>query len=505
MSDRLPAGWLAICIEEIISEVNPGFPSGRHNQEGLGTPHLRPMNINARGEIDLTVLKYVEEDEHDKLAKGDVLFNNTNSPALLGKTAFIDRDSNWAYSNHMTRLRFFESTVNGKWVAFALHKLFVEGFYQQHCRNHVNQASIGKTFLLKEVRIPLPPLPEQQRIVAKIEELFTKLDAGVENLKKTKVLLKRYRQAVLKAAVEGRLTEAWREKHKNELEPASVLLERILKERREKWTGRGKYREPGKPDIAKLPQLPSEWAWTMLDRIAEIKGGITKDQNRRYSAPARLIPYLRVANVQRGYLDLTEVKEIMATEDEIQELALKLGDILFNEGGDRDKLGRGWVWNNEIPECIHQNHVFRARLFDMAFNPKFISWYANTFGQQFFFDEGKHTTNLASISMTKLKGLPIPLPPLAEQQKIVEEVERRLSVVDELVKTIEENLRRAERLRQSILKKAFSGKLVPQDPSDEPASVLLERIKAEKGKMKPAQKTRRRSTPKVKGEQMRLV
>jgi type I restriction enzyme S subunit len=238
-----------------------------------------------------------------------------------------------------------------------------------------------------------------------------------------------------------------------------MLLRRILTERRAKWTGRGKYKEPVAPDTANLSSIPEGWTWATLDALGEIKGGITKDEKRKHSSPARLVPYLRVANVQRGYIDLTEVKEIEATEDEIQELALKPGDVLFNEGGDRDKLGRGWIWNGELPECIHQNHVFRARLFDVDLNPKFVSWYANTFGQKFFFDEGKHTTNLASISMTRLKRLPVPLPPLAEQQRIVAEVERRLSVIEELEAVVSANLQRASRLRQAILQQAFDGKL----------------------------------------------
>ena len=233
---------------------------------------------------------------------------------------------------------------------------------------------------------------------------------------------------------------------------------RILAERRQNWKGRGKYKEPQALTATNLPAIPDGWTWTTLDALADVKGGITKDQNRKHSTPTRFVPYLRVANVQRGFIDLTEVKEIVAAEDEIHELALRPGDILFNEGGDRDKLGRGWVWHGELPECIHQNHVFRARLYCGGLNPKFVSWYANTFGQKFFFDEGKHTTNLASISMSKLKGLPVPIPPPAEQTRIVAEVERRLSVVEELEAVVSANLQRASRLRQSILEKAFTGK-----------------------------------------------
>lgn len=127
------------------------------------------------------------------------------------------------------------------------------------------------------------------------------------------------------------------------------------------------------PDLAdEANSLPEGWVWTTLSAIAELKGGITKGQKRRPGAVLWSIPYLRVANVQRGYLDLTEIKTIEATEAEIAELRLDPGDVLFNEGGDRDKLGRGWVWSGELPECIHQNHVFRARLRTRDVHPKYL-------------------------------------------------------------------------------------------------------------------------------------
>ena len=313
------------------------------------------------------------------------------------------------------------------------------------------------------IPLPLPPIDEQQRLVAEIEKQFTRLDAGVGSLNRVQTALKRYRASVLKAACEGRLVpteaELIPENGYAGFKTGESLLQGILDKRRKNWTGHGKYIEPFAFDATKLWPLPGGWIWATIDALAEVKGGVTKDQNRKQTASARSVPYLRVANVQRGYLDLTEMKEIIASEEEIQELVLKKGDILFNEGGDRDKLGRGWVWNGELSECIHQNHVFRARLLDARVNPKLVSWYANTFGQKFFFDEGKHTTNLASISMTKLKGLPVPIPPPAEQARIVAEVERRLSVVEELEAAVTANLKRAERLRQSILHSAFTGNL----------------------------------------------
>jgi type I restriction enzyme S subunit len=132
---------------------------------------------------------------------------------------------------------------------------------------------------------------------------------------------------------------------------------------------------------------------------------------------------------------------------------------LFTEGGDRDKLGRGWIWENQITECIHQNHVFRGRLYLKTVSPKFISWWGNSYGQIYFQREGKQTTNLASINLTKLNAFPVPLPPAAEQHRIVAEVERRFSMADKSEAQVDANLLRAERLRQAILKRAFEARL----------------------------------------------
>jgi restriction endonuclease S subunit len=323
------------------------------------------------------------------------------------------------------------------------------------------EAVSGET--LRSHEIPVAPLEEQRAIVAEIEKQFTRLDAGVAALRRMQANLKRYRASVLKAACEGKLVPTEAELARKEgrtYETGEQLLQRILVERRKNWKGRGKYIEPSAPESTGLMPLPDGWVWTTLGSVTSIQGGIAKDQKRKHDAPARFVPYLRVANVQRGYLDLSEIKELSVTEAEVEELRLVPGDLLFNEGGDRDKLGRGWIWNGEIPECIHQNHVFRARLMKDSLHPKFVSWYANSFGQKFFFDEGKHTTNLASISMSKLRALPLPIPPPAEQARIIAEVERRLSVVDELDRTVSANLRRAIGLRKSVLQRAFSGALV---------------------------------------------
>lgn len=331
--------------------------------------------------------------------------------------------------------------------------------------------------ILRNHLIPVPPLNEQRRIVEKIETLFARLDQGEAALRHTQTLLARYRQSVLKAAVTGELTRDWRAANAHRLEHGSDLRARILQTRRETWQGRGKYKEPAAPDTTGLPELPDGWVWASLAQLTRIKGGVTVDKKREAADPIT-VPYLRVANVQNGYLDLAQVKEITLDREKIEQCLLEPGDILLNEGGDRDKLGRGWVWSGEIDPCIHQNHVFRARPVLPEMSSKFVSYYANAFGQPFFMNKGKQSVNLASISLTAISGLPVPLPPIVEQQEIVAALEARLNDLAAVVDTAETELARSAALRQSILKDAFAGKLVPQDPADEPAAELLARIRA---------------------------
>ena len=237
-----------------------------------------------------------------------------------------------------------------------------------------------------------------------------------------------------------------------------------------------------------LPRIPASWKWTKLGEIAEIKGGLAKGKKRKTGERLIEVPYLRVANVQRGYLDLRVVKKIQATSDEVKLLTLRTGDVLFNEGGDRDKLGRGWVWNGEIPVCIHQNHVFRARVDDRVMHPRLLSWWGNSGGSQYFIDEGKQTTNLASINLGKLRSFPVPVPPPEDQPHIVQALDSYFSRLDDTVATLERVQRNLKRYRASVLKAAVEGRLVPTEAelaraegrSYEPASVLLERILEER-------------------------
>lgn len=200
-----------------------------------------------------------------------------------------------------------------------------------------------------------------------------------------------------------------------------------------------------------LLPTPASWTWATLGEIADVVGGVTKDSKKQSDPALPLVPYLRVANVQRGHLDLTSVAHIRVPQATAERLRLQHGDVLLNEGGDRDKLGRGWVWENRIPNCIHQNHVFRARILEGILHPKLLAWFANECAQSWFETNGTQTTNLASISLSKIKQLPVPVPPLAEQAQLVSVLERHFSWLDIADEAIDSGARKLTLLIKKIL------------------------------------------------------
>jgi type I restriction enzyme S subunit len=279
---------------------------------------------------------------------------------------------------------------------------------------HLSSKTVG------EIPLPCPPLPEQERIVTRLEELLSDLEAGVAALERVRAGVKRYKASVLKAACEGKLFG-------------------------NKWEVSG--------------ELPEGWRCVTVGEIAEIIGGVTKGRHFRGNKTVTL-PYLRVANVQRGYLDLSEMKDIELLENEIEKYRLREGDVVLTEGGDWDKLGRSAIWKGQIDLCVHQNHIFRARVYADQLLSEWLLYYTNSEqGQKYFSDSSKQTTNLASINLTQLRSCPIPIPPLEEQRRIVAEVERRLESAQAVEAAVEAGLKRSRRLRQAVLRSAFEGRL----------------------------------------------
>jgi type I restriction enzyme S subunit len=223
--------------------------------------------------------------------------------------------------------------------------------------------------------------------------------------------------------------------------------------------------------------IPASWAWTTLGEIAEVVGGVTKDTKKQSDPALPEVPYLRVANVQRGYIDLREIATIRVPESTLAKLRLLPGDVLLNEGGDRDKLGRGWVWEAQIAECIHQNHVFRARLLEGTINPKFLAFYINDPARRWFDQHATQSVNLASISLSTIKQLPVPVAPLEEQHRIVATLEDHLSRLEAGRSLIKSLMTRSTRLREATLESAVRGTTCNQERDYEDAVTSAQRIR----------------------------
>lgn len=427
MSD-LPASWAWSTVGDLTT-VQLGRQRSPKNHTG---PHMRPYlrsaNVTWNG-IDVSDVKEMnfapEEAKTFELVDGDILLNEASgSPGEVGKPAIWRGEIPGAcFQNTLLRVR--SSGPDEAYLYWYFHASALTGRFGEAGRG-VNIRHLGKQGLTS-FKIPVPPRPEQRRIVAAIEEHFSRLDAADSSLIASLRRLNSLRQ---------------------------TSTEEMF--------------------------ASDEWQWTTLGAIAELKGGVTKDAKRERDGDLVEVPFLRVANVQRGHLDLSDVRTIRVSEAKAAALVLKEGDILFNEGGDRDKLGRGWVWESQIDDCVHQNHVFRARLLTDRFEPRFVSTHGNTWGRRWFEQHGKQTTNLASINLTTLKQFPVPAAPAAEQRRIVQELNRLDDEITRAEAAIGTMQRRSAVLRRSILASAFSGQLVDQDPSDEPASLLLERIAAER-------------------------
>ncbi len=349
---------------------------------------------------------------------------------------------------------------------------------------------------IREIRLPLAPLNEQRRIVAKIEELFSDLDAGVAALERIRANLKRYRAAVLKAAVEGKFTEEWRAKHPR-TEPATKLLERILAERRQKWEEdqlakfaaagktppkgwREKYVNPAAPDTSGLPELPHGWCWATVEQVSEFaKYGSSAKTSTDFAG----VPVLRMGNIQDGSLDLGNLKYLPEDHDEFPDLLLRDGDLLFNRTNSAELVGKSAVYHGSPNPCSYASYLIAVRTV-CGCNPEYVCYYLNSwYGRAWIASVVSQQVGQANVNGTKLQALVFPLPPEAEQSQIVAEVELRVSNIAAADAQVDTNAKRAACLRQSILKRAFDGKLVPQDPNDEPAEKLLERIRQERANM----------------------
>lgn len=440
-----------------------------------GTGQLDPTDARRYGDIGGSYRHFVE---------GDVLFAKITPCMENGKVA-VARGLASGYGIGSTEyhvLRPREAVAPPYLLWFLLQEQFRKNA-RAKMTGTAGQLRVPATWL-ESAAIPVPPLPEQHRIVEAIEAQFSRLDSAVAALKRVQANLKRYRASVLKAACEGRLVPTEAELARNEgrdYEPASKLLERILEERRKRWNGRGKFKEATSPK-AGLPAPPEGWAMAVGQQLFTWGSGKGLTQKELEDGPYSVYGGNGVTGKHSAFV--SDRPTIV-----VGRVGALCGNVYLTNGP-------AWITDNAIyattsPESLHLG--FARLVFDVAN----LNKQAAGSGQPF-------------VNQRMLNETAVPLPPLAEQQRIVAEVERRLSVVDELETAVAANLKRAERLRQAILKRAFEGRLVPTEHelaqaegrTFESAEQLLARIKAtreakpgEKGKKKDPAKQPTRKKP----------
>lgn len=365
---ELPRGWISATVADLIGRdgvFSDGDWVESKDQDPTGAIRLLQLADVGDGAFVDKSNRFVNDEKFEQLRctevfEGDVLIARMPDP--LGRACLAPKLRQRCITVvDVAIVRPGPSSIGPKWLMHFLNappvRQVIELQSSGTTRRRISRGNLA------QLELPVPPLPEQRRIADKLDALLARVDACRDRLDRVPAILKRFRQSVLAAATAGELTREWREERGDDGEVQSFQLDDA--------------------EVIRDYAFPASWSAYRLSDIATIAGGVTKD-SKKQSAEFTELPYLRVANVQRGHLDLTEVKTIRVPPDRVAELLLRAGDILFNEGGDIDKLGRGWVWNDELPACVFQNHVFRARLLDPTFEPRYFSWYGNSRGYEYF-------------------------------------------------------------------------------------------------------------------------
>ncbi|MFE6611698.1 restriction endonuclease subunit S [Amycolatopsis sp. NPDC057786] len=448
----LPADWELTKVGAVVVDIQPGFASGKHNSDGEGLPHLRPMNVSTAGKIDRTVTKFVEPNLADRsdrrLRPGDVLFNNTNSIDLVGKTAYFVDDDSPAFSNHMTRLRVDHDKVAPEYLARYLHACWSAGQFAQLANNHVSQASVGRK-TLSGLQLPLPPLEQQRQIVA----LFDQVDQGQGEvagyLVRAQGLLAGFRQAVLAAACSGQLTVEWRRGNHPESSASALLRKRAADRSR---LGR-KYKEPVLQSPDALPPIPDEWCWAALPELGELGRGKSKHRPRNHpSLFGGEYPFIQTGDVARsGGLIISHSQT-------------------YNDVG----LAQSRLWPAQTvcitiaaniadtalltyPACFPDSVV--GLIADEAIAlPEYVELFMRTARRDLA--AFAPATAQANINLAILSKVAVALPPLEEQREIIRRANEMFRGGEEVLAKVSAASSLLERTSKAALAKAFRGELV---------------------------------------------
>jgi type I restriction enzyme S subunit len=462
----LPEGWCWSLLSD-VAFVNPA--TSFDHLAASDSITFVPMAAVAEetGTIDLSIERPMKEvaKGYVRFAEGDVIFAKITPCMENGKVAPVPtlRLGVAAGSTEFHVLR--PLAIEQRYLWYWLVGRTFRGRAQRNMSGSAGQLRVPVTYL-RESEVPVPPLAEQRRIVARIDALFEEIAEGERALDAGRKGLETYRRALLKAAVTGELTSEWRS-HYDDATSAADLLARLRSRYPEERPTVTRWSAP-----ASLPDIPDSWTWCAVAEAGEVQLG--RQRAPQHHAGDHMRPYLRVANVLEDHFDLTDVKAMNFTPAEFATFELRAGDILLNEGQAPDLLGRSAIYNGEIPGCCFQKTLLRFRAKE-GVNPAYAQLvFRHYMHSGRFKRESRITTNIGHLTQVRFVVMEFPLPPSLEQDAIVS----LFGELDVALRELDPIAADAVRLRQSVLKAAFEGRLVPQDESDEPAATMLARLAA---------------------------
>jgi type I restriction enzyme S subunit len=472
MSATLPKGWAETSFEKVLISISNGI-SDKQNKERKGIPVTRIETISD-GNLNLKKIGYVDDFPVDKLEKyalanGDILFSHINSPVHLGKTAIIrNLNARLYHGTNLLLLRTPKFSSLPSFFEFYCKYYRTLGEFSKNAQHAVNQSSLNQS-KIKSFLIPLPPINEQKRIVTKLDKIVPRIESVKARLDTVPMIIKRFRQSVLTAAVTGKLTEKWREEHP-EVEKISPNHDGIN-------NNYGDY--------------PETWANLLFGNVInELRNGISKKPN--INPPGTKI--LRISANRSGYVNLMDYRFLPDGTGNYIQYVLKDGDLLFTRyNGNIDLVGVCGQVRNVKNNFLYPDKLMRVRLNEDFCCKSYIEYLFQTSEiREYIVSKSKTSAGQNGLSGKDLKLTPITLPPLEEQVEIVRQVDQLFALADKLNAHYQKAKTHVDKLSQSVLAKAFRGELVPQDPNDEPAEKLLERIMEEKARLSQrSQRTRR--------------
>ncbi len=460
--ENAAASWPEVFVSD-VSELIRGVTYSKEHatdkpQDGY-TPVLRATNIQESRlvlESDLVFVPDSNVSANQRLRAGDIVVaTSSGSKHLVGKSGLVHADWRGSFGAFCAAIRPKANIESRFLAAFLQSPSYWKQVGKKALGVNINNLRRGD---IESLTLPLPPLAKQREIVAELEKQFSRLDEAVANLQRVKANHKRYKASVLKASVEGRLVETeatLAHREGRTYETGEQLLTGVIAERKAHRAAKGKTQDAATSVVINLPVLPDGWAWASVEEAGRLQLG--RQRAPKYHSGSNMRPYLRVQNVFEDRIDLSDVMEMEFSEADFERFELHSGDVLLNEGQSPEFLGRPAIYRNQLPGVCFTNTLIRFQAYRCVLPEFALVFFRHCMHSGRFAKESNITTNIAHLSLGRLAAVEFPVPPLVEQQRIIFEFDRQMSIVREVEAEVGANLKRAQALRNSVLAKSFEG------------------------------------------------